>query len=889
MKGYGFPISRIPSLQGLLKKMNNEKTSDAKCRELLIKGWNIIKTHLVDNEELMADADIALQNIPNAEDDELNDEVDLFREAIEMLQMEPILTDPPTDEKRYEGGATTSQRLMAQRLDNNFVLPAGLVQFFNTLRHDDNERKVDRGRFPDEYPELYEAMEGGIGALEEWAKRARYKRKNNANLGLGYGLALYARERWFLTPAKFGNTYDVLSEVAKGRRDVLLDADRRDLISAILDAKSEAEVDKIMRDAGAKMKDTWRGIGYVPPAPPPPPPPEAPASLDSVGSMGMSGLDVRRQGEKRRSQEVEGEEEEDDDEDDEEEEEEEAGASAPPPTPPPPPPPPPPPAKKKPKKSKAEEDAEFEALLAGEQEKNAKEREALERALWEKARPLVEADERLEAIRVSLVEKHRKLRADATAFDAELKAINREGSERQDDIHRAMDEIEKRTPTSANGKDLDFRGREADYDEYMALSEAKDANVKAYKEYRAKEARLRGILDKENREIKEQSDSYARERADLDRAKARFKRDNGMFPQDVKRPSGSGKLKGGVVPPKSVLQQMARQAYKEGKDLQNAIGVNRLFYHTPTLKFYMNGNTIIVAIRGSKDSADWTDNNSRIPFNGLRSGSRYMTDANTIRMIRQAYPNYEYYGVAHSLGGALLDLFLEDGIISRGLSYNPAVQTKEFNNTNSKNERIYHAGDPLYNTMGRMLSQKPEVRPDTRQKDNSWTSWLIKKIPYVGTILDYGKTAEDALDAHNLKQFEGGSKAKDPFAVSATRSDPPSKFHNQLKKVGIEPTTYLEEARRRAKKHHYPHKLLGFASDGIHKLAIPDRNGRLVPFGRVSYGDHIIYSHQEEYGKVPKGTADAKQRTFQHSHQRIKGDWRSNPFSPNNLALKILW
>jgi hypothetical protein len=374
---------------------------------------------------------------------------------------------------------------------------------------------------------------------------------------------------------------------------------------------------------------------------------------------------------------------------------------------------------------------------------------------------------------------------------------------------------------------------------------------------------------------------YEKELAQLNLDIKAFRAKYGKYPQDFKIV-----LKGGAVPPRSDLQQMARQAYKEKPELQNAIGNNRLFYHTPTLKFYMNGNTIIVAIRGSKDSNDWVDNNSRIPFNGLRSGSRYITDANTIRMIKQAYPNYEYYGVAHSLGGALLDLFLDDGLISRGLSYNPAVQTKDFNNTSSRNERIYHEGDPLYNTMGRMLNNKPEVRPDTRPKDNSWTSWLVKKIPYVGNILDYGKKAQDALDAHNLKQFEGGSNH---FAVSTTRGNPSSKFQKQLESAGIEPSSYLDEARRRAKENHYPYKLLGFASDGVHKLTIPDRNGKLVSFGAVGYGDFLIYSHQEEYEKVPKGTADAKKRAFQRSHQRIKGDWRSNPFSPNNLALKILW
>jgi len=125
------------------------------------------------------------------------------------------------------------------------------------------------------------------------------------------------------------------------------------------------------------------------------------------------------------------------------------------------------------------------------------------------------------------------------------------------------------------------------------------------------------------------------------------------------------------------------------------------------------------------------------------------------------------------------------------------------------------------------------------------------------------------------------------MAGTATRGNP--KFERQLKKAGLDTSSYLAEARRRAKIHHYPYKLLGFATDGEHKLAIPDENGRVVSFGRVGYGDHLIYSHMEKAGSVASGTADKKQSVFHKSHSKIKGDWKSNPFSANNLALKILW
>jgi len=82
---------------------------------------------------------------------------------------------------------------------------------------------------------------------------------------------------------------------------------------------------------------------------------------------------------------------------------------------------------------------------------------------------------------------------------------------------------------------------------------------------------------------------------------------------------------------------------------------------------------------------------------------------------------------------------------------------------------------------------------------------------------------------------------------------------------------------------------VSFSDDDIHKLAVSNDRGTLIKFGRVGYGDFIIYSYLEKHGKVPRGTASGKQNVFHKSHSKILGAWRENPFSPNNLALRILW
>jgi len=75
-----------------------------------------------------------------------------------------------------------------------------------------------------------------------------------------------------------------------------------------------------------------------------------------------------------------------------------------------------------------------------------------------------------------------------------------------------------------------------------------------------------------------------------------------------------------------------------------------------------------------------------------------------------------------------------------------------------------------------------------------------------------------------------------------------------------------------------------FATDGKHKFSYDG-----VLFGREGYGDSLSYAKLEKEGKVPKGTTEMKKRVFHQSHEKIKGNWKSNKVSPNNLALHILW
>lgn len=426
---------------------------------------------------------------------------------------------------------------------------------------------------------------------------------------------------------------------------------------------------------------------------------------------------------------------------------------------------------------------------------------------------------------------------------------------------------------------------------------------------------------------------------------------------------GRGKvvLRGcGQMPERSVLHKMAKASYETTPP--QMIDGWTLVYATPTLKFYKNESTLIVAIRGTNptDRRD-LEADAKIPLNRLETTPRYQTDMSTLLNVMKTYPTsaYEYYGVGHSLGGAILDSFIKEGWIRNGVSYNPAVQPRDFR-APTTNQRIYQQGDPLYSVFGQ-FTKDAEVRP---AKTPTPLEALVRKIPYVGTMFGLFRD-------HQLGNFEGGALTRkkkvlkkygledkgysltelakitgvsrktlqdvynrgigayktNPLSVrmkgsfkknvDAPMSQKLSKeqwamarvwsfldgnpkhdadlrgkggagFRRELEAIGMSPTAYLREARKKAKASGYSPSSLRFAEDGVHKLEIKDGT-RTTRFGAVGYKDHLMWSALEKKGDVEKGTAEAKRQRFQKSHRAMKGDWKSDPYSANRLALAILW
>ena len=98
---------------------------------------------------------------------------------------------------------------------------------------------------------------------------------------------------------------------------------------------------------------------------------------------------------------------------------------------------------------------------------------------------------------------------------------------------------------------------------------------------------------------------------------------------------------------------------------------------------------------------------------------------------------------------------------------------------------------------------------------------------------------------------------------------------------------YLSKVQSIAKKLKYSKPY--YSDDKTHKFMITAPDGSIRYFGRIGYGDYHLWSEEERKGNVPIGYADMKRNVFHKSHEKIKGNWRNDPYSPNNLSLNLLW
>jgi len=448
-------------------------------------------------------------------------------------------------------------------------------------------------------------------------------------------------------------------------------------------------------------------------------------------------------------------------------------------------------------------------------------------------------------------------------------------------------------------------------------------------------------------------------------------------------------MDGGAMPASSTLHKMAKESYRTSPitDIDNF----ELLESTPTLKLYRQGNTYVVAVRGT-DTSDPDDivADLFIPVGKLKDSKRYKKDLETLNNWKAKYPGGEWYGIGHSLGGAVLDEFLLDGYLQEGLSYNPAIAYTNLDKE-IKNKRIYKSEDPLYKLVGK-LDPKAEVRQTAPEDVKGWFNRSEhsihrfeggekKNIPKDKKLYDeikeeiYAKNPKHSLfrSAQIAKEYKrrGGewetkktdfgirkwfkqqwvtlndlyhknqivpcgssdtiekygeyplcrplelakkigkekigkmlSKKKGPeplqtkkilgtdrFNIKTTVKGfgkKSNKFVEQLDSIGLKPESYLKAVKHLAKESGYDPDKVELSQDGIHKVVYHSPEG-LKRFGRVGYGDYIIWSYKEAKRKVPKGHADKKRNVFRKSHGAMSKIHNLGKYSPNELSINLLW
>jgi DNA adenine methylase len=113
-------------------------------------------------------------------------------------------------------------------------------------------------------------------------------------------------------------------------------------------------------------------------------------------------------------------------------------------------------------------------------------------------------------------------------------------------------------------------------------------------------------------------------------------------------------------------------------------------------------------------------------------------------------------------------------------------------------------------------------------------------------------------------------------------------FHSQLKKIDLNPKKYLSKAKELASASGYDPSKIDFSDDAKHKLMYHSPDGDRY-FGAVTYSDYIIWTWLEHTGEADEGEADKRRKAYRARATKIKGNWKADKYSPNNLAINILW
>lgn len=147
-------------------------------------------------------------------------------------------------------------------------------------------------------------------------------------------------------------------------------------------------------------------------------------------------------------------------------------------------------------------------------------------------------------------------------------------------------------------------------------------------------------------------------------------------------------------------------------------------------------------------------------------------------------------------------------------------------------------------------------------KKVSYSQILDKLETHLEGHLNRGDDVKDELQ--DLKK--GGAKPKETeyiVALQAPKNNPIYKFSNPIK------------AQKNATK--YYKTTLYLSNRQNKKYMVKDPDGKWVSFGELDYEDFTKHGDQ------------SRRENYLKRASNIKGNWKSNPYSANALAMRILW
>jgi hypothetical protein len=82
---------------------------------------------------------------------------------------------------------------------------------------------------------------------------------------------------------------------------------------------------------------------------------------------------------------------------------------------------------------------------------------------------------------------------------------------------------------------------------------------------------------------------------------------------------------------------------------------------------------------------------------------------------------------------------------------------------------------------------------------------------------------------------------------------------------------------RKAKRYIGKTAKIGFSTKREKKYMIETPDGRIVHFGQMSYQDYTRHADK------------TRRKNYLTRTAKIRGDWKKDKYSPNNLARNLLW